>query len=210
LADHQRASGGRSVKVPIALADYAEGVNRSLAGPENRDSESTIENDWTTGVVAFSRSRGLILSELLTELSARPMQPGPPVNRRDDGMCPKHQVPDPEVDPSRFLLAEGWNAQLWHEPEPDSVGSVPPVLLDANVAHWRAEIARHIHLEAVPQGLDVVVISAARAGVIASLLRELATRLRPGLAVEPVQSDGSISSLAAELAQDMYARSWAQ
>lgn len=40
-----------------------------------------------------------------------------------------------------------------------------------------------------------------------ALLRELSTRLRPGLSVVPVVSDGSLSAFVTELAEDILRRS---
>jgi hypothetical protein len=114
----------------------------------------------------------------------------------------------PAVDPSRYLLAEDWNKRLlWLDPEPPHVGSNPPVPLDAHVAEWRAEIEAQVGVEPDISRVDAVVISQARTRALVALMRELSTRLRPGLAVPPVVSDGSLSAFALELAEDLLRRS---
>jgi hypothetical protein len=113
---------------------------------------------------------------------------------------------EPAVDPARYLLAERWNNQLWYAAEPASVGSEPPVPLDAHVPQWRQQIADQADREPSRAGVDAVVISQARAEVLAALLRELSTRLRPGLAVGPIQSDGSLRDLLDELFDDLLTR----
>jgi hypothetical protein len=46
------------------------------------------------------------------------------------------------------------------------------------------------------------------ASVLAALVEELSKRLEPGLAVGPIEPDGSISRLAKELADDLFHRAW--
>lgn len=122
-------------------------------------------------------------------------------------LTPHDPRSEPAVDPARYLLAERWNNQLWYDAEPTSVGSEPPVPLDAHVARWRQEIAAEAVNEPNPDRTTAVVISQARAQVLAALLRELSTRLRPGLAVGPIQSDGSLSALTEELYFSLLERS---
>jgi hypothetical protein len=114
---------------------------------------------------------------------------------------------EPAVDPARYLLAERWNNQLWYAAEPPSVGSEPPVPLDTHVDRWRREIAEQADREPNPDRVDAMVISQARAAVLAAVLRELSTRVRPGLAAGPIQSDGSLSDLLDELSSDLLGRS---
>lgn len=114
----------------------------------------------------------------------------------------------PAVDPSRYLLAEAWNQRLgWLAEEPVSVGSDPPVSLDEHVGEWRRWIEEQAELEPDPHLVRAVVISEARTRVVVALLRELSTRLRPGLSVGPMVSDGSLSAFVEELAEDMFRRS---
>ena len=54
----------------MRLSELAEGDLEA-----DRPDESTIENDWRTGQVAFSRGRGSVLISLLEELAAR-VEPG--------------------------------------------------------------------------------------------------------------------------------------
>ena len=82
------------------------------------------------------------------------------------------------------------------------------VRLDEPVADWRARIDAARSVEPDPARVDTVVVSHARAEVLASLLPELAARLRLGLPVGPMRSDGSLSALAAELQEDLDERSW--
>jgi hypothetical protein len=82
------------------------------------------------------------------------------------------------------------------------------VQLDQPVTRWRGEIEAQATREPPLAQVDAVVISQARATVIAGLLRELSTRLRPGLAVGPVQSDGTLARFVDELRDDLQTRSW--
>lgn len=50
----------------------------------------------------------------------------------------------------------------------------------------------------------VVAISPARAMVMASLLRELAIRLRPGTDIGPIETEGGLSRTAADLAAFLH------
>jgi hypothetical protein len=110
------------------------------------------------------------------------------------------------TDPARHLLAERWNKSLWYRAEPPA-GSDPPVPIDAHVAEWRAAIEAGRELEPHPsERRHTIVLSHQRVEVICNLLRELSKRTRPGVAVGPVQSDGSISQLAIDLAEDLRNR----
>lgn len=86
VADHRVGPDGRPVRIPLPLTEHALTLRAMLA--KARADESTIENDWTTGVVAFSRYRGLIVAELLGELAAR-VRPGTAVGamQTDDAMA---------------------------------------------------------------------------------------------------------------------------
>jgi hypothetical protein len=111
--------------------------------------------------------------------------------------------PPSTPDPTRYLLSLPTLVDL-----PDGRHTIGPYPLDAAAADWRGRVARHVDVE-VNYGNrlhDSIVISADRGAVIANLLDELAERLRPGLAVGPIHSDGSISQLAQELAEDMFLR----
>lgn len=99
----------------------------------------------------------------------------------------------PAVDPARYLLAERWSRQLWYMSEPASIGSDPPVPLDANVEEWRNRLE-----EGRSQGRGGI-SSHEWVEVVAALLRELSTRVRPGLAVGPIVSDGSLQEFVLEL-----------
>lgn len=107
--------------------------------------------------------------------------------------------------PSRHLLSARRHPRPWPQP-PSDTG--PLVRLDEPITRWRAEIDAGSSVEPSPERVDAVVVSHARAVVIAALLRELAARLRPGSPVGPVQSDGALSALAEELQEDLSARSW--
>jgi hypothetical protein len=110
------------------------------------------------------------------------------------------------VDPARHLISGRWDIELWYEPPP--LGTGPAVPLDALVAEWRELIGAERRKEPRPDSVDVVVISAVRARIIAYLLRELSNRLRPGFAAGPIESDGSLSAFITELAEDLKSRSW--
>jgi hypothetical protein len=110
------------------------------------------------------------------------------------------------VDPARHLVSGCWDIELWYSPPP--LGTGPAIPLDELVAEWRALIEAERGKEPPPGKLDAVVISAVRAQIIAYLLRELANRLRPGYAVGPIRSDGSLSAFVTELAEDLMSRSW--
>ena len=79
--------------------------------------------------------------------------------------------------------------------------------LAARVAERRARMAEQVAVEPPPSRIDAVVISEARSRVLVALLRELSTRLRPGLSVAPVISEGSLSAFVTELAEDIPRRS---
>lgn len=112
------------------------------------------------------------------------------------------------LDPARHLLAEGWNRLPWYETQPPAGRDVPVVGLDRHVPEWRVAIRAQAGREPSPDRVDAVVISQNRARIIAELLRELSMRLRRGVTAGPIHSDGSISRLAAELAEDLQNRSW--
>ena len=88
---------------------------------------------------------------------------------------------------------------------------VRPIPLDEAAAEWRALVesgrAKEPSVKNQPPN-GVVVISPGRAWVIAGLVEELSKRFEPGLAVGPIESDGSISRLAKELADDLRHRAW--
>jgi hypothetical protein len=85
-ARYEARPDGRSTKSPFTLTERAEGLHESLT--QARRDEATIENDWRDGVVAFSRTRGIVIATLLRELSAR-VTPGTVVGRMrsDDAMA---------------------------------------------------------------------------------------------------------------------------
>jgi hypothetical protein len=110
------------------------------------------------------------------------------------------------VDPAQHLMSGRWDNAFWYdEPAPPGPDE-SPVPLDALVAQWRGLIEAASEHEPARR-LEVVVISAVRAQVIAYLLRELSNRLRPGQAVGTIQSNGSLSRFIAELAEDLFIRS---
>jgi hypothetical protein len=116
------------------------------------------------------------------------------------------RLPRPHLDPIRHLLI-----YPAYDRQPDGTETVRPIPLDEAAAEWRAAVessrAKEPPVNNQPPN-GVVVISPGRASVIAALVAELAKRLEPGLAVGPVQSDGSISRLAKELADDLVHRAW--
>jgi hypothetical protein len=111
-----------------------------------------------------------------------------------------------QVDPARHLVSGRWDIELWYSPPPPGTG--PAIPFDDLVAHWRELIEAERHKEPRPNSVDVVIISAVRARIVAYLLRELSNRLRPGFAVGPIESDGSVSAFITELAEDLMSRSW--
>jgi hypothetical protein len=110
------------------------------------------------------------------------------------------------MDPARHLLSGQWDYTFWYAPPAPGTGSAIP--LDELVAEWRALIEAERGKEPPLANVDAVVISAVRAQIIAYLLQELAARLRPGFAVGPILSDGSLSAFVEELATDLKTRSW--
>lgn len=70
---YERLPDGTPVSYPIGLAEEADKLRRLLT--HAHEDEATIDNDWTTGVVEVSRSRGMAIAALLGELSAR-VRPG--------------------------------------------------------------------------------------------------------------------------------------
>jgi hypothetical protein len=115
--------------------------------------------------------------------------------------------PRPHPDPTRHVLI-----YPAYDRQPDGTVTVRPIALDEAATEWRAVVeaaatAEPSAKQQPPNG--VVVISPGRASVIAALVRELSKRLQPGLAVGPIQSDGSISRLAKDLADDLNRRAWA-
>jgi hypothetical protein len=103
-----------------------------------------------------------------------------------------------EIDPTRHIIS----VTDWEKRPEGGYGKVP-IPLDAEAAHLREVVA--IRRPGQP-ALDndwrsgVVAISRSRGGTIGVLLKELAARLRPGVAVGPIQADDSLSRLAADLA----------
>lgn len=97
------------------------------------------------------------------------------------------------------------------DPSRHWIGHVPldgPKPLDDFVAQARPALAAGAAIDGrAPGSRDIVAISTQRAGVIATLLEELAARLRPGVASGPIRSDGDLARLTHELAEDMYRRS---
>ncbi|QDY10447.1 hypothetical protein FJK98_27620 [Micromonospora sp. HM134] len=117
----------------------------------------------------------------------------------DDGLS----VPVPPADPTRELL-------IWPDYQRDGSGRTTArrVGLDEKAAQWRATVdagrGTEERLGRAAPGL--VSMSSARGLVVASMLRELAARVRPGFSCGPVRSDGSLSALARELADDLRRR----
>jgi hypothetical protein len=119
---------------------------------------------------------------------------------------PDLTLPRPHLDPRRHLLI-----YPAYDRQPDGTVTVRPIPLDEAAAEWRASVessrAKEPSVKNQPPN-GVVVISPGRAWVIAGLVEELSKRLEPGLAVGPIESDGSISRLAKELADDLVHRAW--
>jgi hypothetical protein len=111
------------------------------------------------------------------------------------------------LDPTRHLLIHPA-----YDQHPDGSLAARPIPLDEAAAEWRALVesgrAKEPSVKNQPPS-GVVIISPGRASVIVELVAELSKRLEPGLAVGPIQSDGSISRLAKELAEDLHHRAWA-
>jgi hypothetical protein len=116
-------------------------------------------------------------------------------------------VPRPHLDPRRHLLIHPA-----YDERPDGTIAVRAIPLDEAAAEWRSAVDAACADEPSakqqpPNG--VVVMSSTRAAVIAALVEELSKRLEPGLAVGPIESNGSISRSAKDLADDLYHRAWA-
>jgi hypothetical protein len=96
-----------------------------------------------------------------------------------------------EIDPTRHLLSRP-----------------TPLDLDTAAAEARVTLERGAEFDARPAmgSAHIVAISPSRALVIAGLLDELSLRLKPGLAVGPIRSDGSLSRLAQALSDDITRR----
>jgi hypothetical protein len=111
--------------------------------------------------------------------------------------------------PARHLMAQRWNQTFGLYGDEPEDGSDPPVPIDAHVPAWRAAIrsgpvnpSRWTSPDPAGEYRSVtgVVLPHAHVRVVCDLLHELAKRLRPGLAVGPIESDGSLNELATELA----------
>jgi hypothetical protein len=95
----------------------------------------------------------------------------------------------------------------WEKLPEGGYGKVP-IPIEAEAAHLHDVI-----VEGRPDEADlgndwrsgVVAMSRARGGTMGVLLKELAARLRPGVAVGPIQADDSMSRLAADLAWELHA-----
>jgi hypothetical protein len=112
---------------------------------------------------------------------------------------PDLTLPQPELDPTRH-----WLTYAAAERDP---ARFRPITLDEAAARLRAPAAgTEVDNRAVRGDRDLVVISVERAAAIADLLDELALRLAPGTEVRTIHSDGSLSRLAQELADDMLRR----
>lgn len=117
------------------------------------------------------------------------------------------RLPRPHLDPARHLLI-----YPAYDRRPDGTETVRPIPLDEAAAEWRAMVESSRAKEPSPKQQPwsgVVVLSPGRASAIVALVKELARRLEPGLAVGPIESDGSIGRLAKELADDLFHRAWA-
>jgi hypothetical protein len=108
-----------------------------------------------------------------------------------------------EVDPTRHMLS-----LTDFEKRPEGGHRKVPIPLEAEAAGLSGSISRGRRDEG---DLDndwrsgVVAFSRARGGTMGVLLAELAVRLRPGVAVGPIQADESMSKLAADLAWKLHA-----
>ncbi len=106
----------------------------------------------------------------------------------------------PQPDPARH-----WLVYPQFESNPDGGGSFRPITLDEAAAKIREGLeAGDADTGRASNAADIVVLPPGRATVIAGLLEDLALRLRPGLEVGPIDSDGSFSALARELADYMH------
>lgn len=118
---------------------------------------------------------------------------------------PSHdpRPPRPHLDPTRHLLIYPDYRQ-----RPDGRNEAVPIPLDVAAAEMRAAVeagrAAESSVGRISDG--VVVIAPGRAWVIAALVEELSKRLEPARTVGPIQSDGSLSRLAKELADDLARR----
>jgi len=111
--------------------------------------------------------------------------------------------PMPEFDATRH-----WLTYPGSERAADGTARYRAMTLDEAVAFFRplADAAASSDNGRVRVSRDIVSISRERATLLGDLLEELALRLKPGLEVGPIQSDGSFSRFARELAEDMYRR----
>ena len=111
-------------------------------------------------------------------------------------------APAAHSDPARHLLAGAHYRCL-----PDGTQQRTPITLDEAAASFAEliEMGRPAEARLDPdEGRDeVAAFSRQRAKVIASLLDELARRLAPGLGTGPIDSDGSLSELAARTARHL-------
>lgn len=101
-------------------------------------------------------------------------------------------------DPSRHVL-------VWQDVErqPDGTRTSRPIKLDEAAARYASaiEVGRQAEMLLDPEDeSDTVAFSTSRGHIIAVMLDELARRLEPGRAVGQIQSDGSYSRLAHDLA----------
>ncbi len=113
---------------------------------------------------------------------------------------PDLRPPHPDLDPTRH-----WLVYPQYESTPDGAGRFQPITLDQAAGTSRESLETgDADTGRVRNSADIVVIPPGRATVIAGLLEELALRLRPGLEVGPIRSDGSFSALARELAEYMH------
>lgn len=73
VTDWENRPEGGYGKVPIPLDTIADQLGKSVTS--GQPDEADLDNDWRSGVVAFSRARGGVIGTLLTELAVR-LRPG--------------------------------------------------------------------------------------------------------------------------------------
>lgn len=204
-----------AVPLPEAGRALADAVARARPVDASIEAEADPLVDVPYDTLSLSREQATAIATMFRDFAQRVL-PGTTVGplRTDDSLSEvaelcadrmrvrtmQYAFVEPRVaaDPARHFVTLARYA-----------GDVAvPLELDAPVAGWRAAIAAgRAHEPNVTYAYpEVLSLSLERTRVVAELLHEYAARMRPGVAVGPVQSSGELSRFLAELATDLRTR----